>query len=198
MTTFCKTVIPAADYQEQEVKNGRVVVHFGATTTDGMTECAETVVSEGFDYDALESEYLVWAAAQEAQELKAAIRAKQDEINAYDVSDSVNSFALTAGGKTISYWLPRETRNSLTASVGVWKEAHDTYRLDLREYNTSIDIPCETLLQMLAQLEQYAISCYNVTSAHLVAVAGLTTVADVEAYDITAGYPERLAFEIEE
>ena len=56
---------------------------------------------------------------------------------------------------------------------------------------------CTTLLNMLQQLEVYAVKCYNQTSAHLAAIDDLTlTVEEILAYDFTAGYPEKLTFTI--
>ena len=48
--------------------------------------------------------------------------------------------------------------------------------------------------QLLAALEIYATDCYNVTAMHKVQVNALDTIEDVDAFDITADYPERLVF----
>ena len=48
----------------------------------------------------------------------------------------------------------------------------------------------------LAKIQIYANQCYGVTEKHKAAVNALETVEEVEAYDFTAGYPERLTFEI--
>lgn len=112
-------------------------------------------------------------------------------INTFDKSASVNSFVI--GGKTM--WLDRDTRNNLSHSVTIWKDAgNETYTLDLRDYGTSIEINCDTLLAMLNQLEAYAVKCFNATSAHLNAVAALESIEDVLNYDYTTGYPDKLEF----
>lgn len=49
---------------------------------------------------------------------------------------------------------------------------------------------------MLSALELYASACYNKTAEHLSAVNALTDLADVLAYDYTAGYPQQLSFTI--
>lgn len=118
-------------------------------------------------------------------------------INAYDVSDKVNIFKIVgSNGESISYWLPAAKRNQLVTSVTTWSESHDNYTLDLREYGTSLSIPCNTLLQMLSKLEDYAVQCYNATSRHLNAVKNAQTIEEVTGYDYTAGYPDSLVFSI--
>jgi surface protein len=47
---------------------------------------------------------------------------------------------------------------------------------------------------MLAKIQRYADASYLVTQKHIAEVSKLTTVAEVEAYDITQGYPEKLSF----
>jgi hypothetical protein len=51
-------------------------------------------------------------------------------------------------------------------------------------------------LRMLDTLELYAAASYDRTQQHLIAAAGLATVAECEAYDYTAGYPEKITFDI--
>lgn len=53
-------------------------------------------------------------------------------------------------------------------------------------------IPCDTAIQMLSALELYALDCYNVTAQHKANVEALTTKEEVEEYDYTTGYPEKL------
>jgi hypothetical protein len=49
---------------------------------------------------------------------------------------------------------------------------------------------------MLNQVEVYASECFNQTQRHKAAIEVLGTVEDVEGYDFTEGYPERLRFEV--
>ena len=48
--------------------------------------------------------------------------------------------------------------------------------------------------QMLDLVSSYANECQTVTEAHKAAVQAMTTLADVEAFDITSGYPPHPAF----
>ena len=47
---------------------------------------------------------------------------------------------------------------------------------------------------MLKDLEVYAKQTNNVTHQHKAEVIALTSIEDVEAYDVTNGYPEKLVF----
>ena len=49
---------------------------------------------------------------------------------------------------------------------------------------------------MLQALEIYALACYNVTEEHKAAVNALTTIEEVDAYDYTTDYPEKLSFDV--
>lgn len=117
-------------------------------------------------------------------------------ITFYDKSDAVNGFYLESGDRKFHYWLPAQLRNQLVTAVTSWSDKNDEYTLDLREYAVSLSIHCNTLLRMLTDLENYAVECYHTTSAHLNAIAVMTTVTDLTAYDYTAGYPDKLTFNI--
>jgi hypothetical protein len=47
---------------------------------------------------------------------------------------------------------------------------------------------------MLVLLEIYASEALNTTERHKIAINALQTIEDVEAYDYTTGYPEKLQF----
>jgi len=47
---------------------------------------------------------------------------------------------------------------------------------------------------MLAAVEVYAADALNVTESHKAAINALTTIKDIEDYDFTTGYPEKLEF----
>ena len=114
-----------------------------------------------------------------------------NEIDAYDTSDEVNYFFLNG----IKVWLNKDTRvglmNSLTIEKNSGKEESTLWF-----NNICITINCDAAIQMLSALELYALSCYNVTAQHRVAVQNLTTLDAAIAYDYTTGYPEKLSFTI--
>ena len=123
-------------------------------------------------------------------EVKAKVLA---EIEAYDKSDNVNSFVLD--GDTV--WLDKSTRVGLMNSTQIEKSAgHETTTLWFS--GNSYTIPCDTAIQMLSALELYALECYNTTAQHKDEVSKLNTIEEIESYDYTTGYPEKLNLQTKE
>ena len=114
---------------------------------------------------------------------------KVEEILAYDSSEAVNEF--TIGGQSV--WLDKATRAGLLlrfeAESKVGRE-----QTTLWNEGVSYTLPLADAMQMLIALELYASECYDNTQRHLAEVAKLETIAEVEAYDYTIGYPAKLAF----
>lgn len=111
------------------------------------------------------------------------------DIDSYDKSDDINSF--TYQGKT--YWLSRETRVSVMNTANILKNNNIQY-MDLWLDTTHVQLSPDSVIQMLTQLEQYALGCYNKTAQHKLNVLNLSTVDEVKAYDYKSGYPEKLEF----
>lgn len=108
-------------------------------------------------------------------------------IGQYDTSKAVNSFVLD--GKEM--WLPKDTRVGLRNSVSVEKDAGRT-ETTLWYGGVSYVVPIDMALELLSQLELYALTCYNVTESHKAAVMAMDNVEDVTAYDYKTGYPDRM------
>ena len=128
-------------------------------------------------------------------EVQQAIAGKLRQIADYDTSPAVNSFKLDGA----DVWLDKATRVGLMNSTSIEKAAGNgttTLWFAIGGVETEITLPCDTAIQMLSALEMYALACYNRTAQHKAAVAKLTTVEEVEAYDFTTGYPEKLSFTI--
>lgn len=111
------------------------------------------------------------------------------EITAYDKSPSVNSFLLNDKQR----WLDVDLRRSLSYSTNILKEDGE------KTVDIWFDTECETMdidnaLCMLKTLEVYAKQTNNVTHQHKAEVMTLTSIEEVESYDITKGYPEKLVF----
>ena len=123
--------------------------------------------------------------------LEVAKAEKIAEITAYDTSDAVNSFTL--GNATM--WISRDDRISLMNSTTILQNT-DVETTTLWYGGKKYTLPCDTLIQMLSALEVYALQCYEMTEEHKAVVNALTTIEEVDAYDYTIGYPQRLAFEI--
>lgn len=114
---------------------------------------------------------------------------KLAEIEAYDNSGAVNSFEL--GG--VPMWLDAQTRQQLRISIEAYQatgEENVTKWFEGQEFT----FPVVLWLQMLNSLEVYASDALNVTESHKAAVKALTAIEEVENYDFTIGYPQKLEF----
>lgn len=113
-------------------------------------------------------------------------------ITEYDKSPNVNSFYLNG----VESWLDRDTRVSLMNSTNIQKSMSlDTVTLWLN--TISLEINCDLAIQILSQLEVYALKCYNRTAEHKVNVMSLKGIDEIISYDYTIGYPDKLTFTIE-
>lgn len=181
-----------------EVKNGCVKVSAdkgfilkGDTYTSDIY-CAED--AELQDYEVVAYSDYLRAENKKKYEGKTLEEAKEillAEIDAYDKSSAVNGFALN--GAVV--WLDKATRVGLMNSTSITKAmGQPTTTLWLGD--SKMEVPCDTAIQLLSALEMYALECFNVTAAHKKAVSELTSIEEVEKYDITAGYPAQLRMEV--
>ena len=113
------------------------------------------------------------------------------EIEKHDTSSAVNGFILN--GQRV--WLDKATRVGLMNSTTIAKAmGQPTTTLWLGD--AKLVVECDKAIQLLSALEMYALECFNVTAVHKKAVAEMSTVESVLAYDYTAGYPEMLEMRI--
>lgn len=127
----------------------------------------------------------------EAEKLEQAKVEKLAEIEQYDNSPSINSFTLNGKRR----WIKNDLRRSLSYSTNILKEDGE------KTVDIWFDTECETMnidnaLYMLKELEVYAKHTNNVTHQHKAEVMALTSIEEVEAYDITKDYPEKLVINI--
>lgn len=134
----------------------------------------------------------------EAELLERARQRKLRELHDYDESKEVNNCVIVYQGQEIDYWADKHERDALKNAVrDCIALGRETYRLDLRDKGISIVIPCDGLQMMLAQLEVYAIDCYNRTTDHEFMIKSLTTRDEIEAYEFRGnGYPYNPRFEL--
>ena len=114
---------------------------------------------------------------------------KISDIDEYDQSENVNSFSILGN----NMWLTREDRTQIDESINAYQGMGQT---EMTKFFNGIPytFPIATWRQMLNALIVYASEALNVTEAHKAAVNSLTTIEEVEAYDITSGYPNKLEF----
>ena len=114
---------------------------------------------------------------------------KLNELIVFDKSKEVNSFFI---GETQA-WIDRDTRVSLMNSTQILKNAgQENTTLWLNDL--PITISCDILIQMLGTLEIYALQCYNITEQHKSNINKLETIEEINSYDYTKNYPEKLIF----
>ena len=121
--------------------------------------------------------------------LDEAKREKIMQIEEYDSSEAVNSF--TIGNQTM--WLTVSERQQLATQISS-NEAIGRETMTRWFGGQEFTFPLATWKQMLVALEVYAGDALNVTEAHKAAVNALETIEEVDNFDITAGYPEKLSF----
>lgn len=114
---------------------------------------------------------------------------KIQEILDYDTSSNVNCFYMS----DTEIWLDKETRTGLKLRF----EAETNIGMvetSLWYNNIRFTLPTDSAVQMLYLLEIYASQCYDNTQFHIKSVSELTNVDDIENYDYTTGYPNKLKF----
>lgn len=189
---FIKTSFPEDQYKQQYSLGNIIVYHIGTTfnSEQNTYECYECTVSTStFNEDEIKASFNEFLTKIKAMQLKQAKADKIAEIEAYDKSDAVNSFLLNDKQR----WLDIDLRRSLSYSTNILKEDGE------KTVDIWFDTECETMdidnaLYMLKELEVYAKQTNSVTHQHKAEVMALTSIEEVEAYDITKGYPEKLVF----
>lgn len=192
--SFVRTFIPADLFKKEYALGGLTIYHLNEQMNAEMNayECWECSVRSGeYTQDEVMAAFAEFKAKLAASELTTAKAQKLAEIDAYDTSTSVNGFNLN--GQTV--WLDKATRVGLMNSTTIAKAmGNDTTVLWLGDMR--IEVGCDKAIQLLSALEMYALECFNVTAAHRKAVSALESVEDVEAFDVTEGYPDRLSMTV--
>lgn len=158
------------------------------------TSLYDVLLSEGTNDQIEDINYNIKVDFNIAPEKSPLDRAKElvfREIDQYDTSSNVNGFILNG----IQVWLNKDTRVGLMNSITIEKNAGKEQSV-LWLNGICITVNCDAAIQMLSSLELYALACYNKTAEHKLAISQLTDISKVKAYDYTAGYPDKLSFNI--
>lgn len=117
--------------------------------------------------------------------LEKAIARKVVELNRYDNSNAINEFFLS----DTSMWVTLNERINMKQSLDVLEDDEQwTYWYNLVPFT----FPVYVFKNMLKAVERYAIMCKNRTFEHERNIRALESVEDVENYDFTTGYPEKV------
>lgn len=112
-------------------------------------------------------------------------------IEEYDVSSAVNEFTLNG----VAMWRDDAERTKLAKRFDTDEE--DGFSTTKLIYdNVAYVLPIAQARIMLHSLESYARDCFDKTNEHKFNVANLTILEEIENYDYTKGYPEKLFFVI--
>lgn len=191
---FVKTFIPVKDFVAVEKVGDKILVRLDAVKDADMDaySCVEGSVSASeYNEQEVRREYEAWKQKWAEKALVLAKKAKIAEIEAYDTSDKVNGFMLN--GQIV--WLDKATRVGLMNSTTIERDlGQETTELWLGEHN--LIIKCDLAIQLLQQLEVYALKCFNVTATHKKEVNSLSTIEEINSYDITKDYPDKLVINI--
>ena len=167
-----------------KIENGNKVYAGSSIVVDDkqiINPTSEILLAAGYT---AESEELT-----EAELLQEAIEKKLQEITDYDNSQNVNAFTYNG----IEAWFNPDERKSYEQSI-LSCETLGITTINVPTSGNAVSMNVADAKVMLAKIHLYADACYLVTMQHKQQVSKLTSVADVEAFDITAGYPTKLTF----
>lgn len=115
-----------------------------------------------------------------------------DKIERYNISENVDSFIVN---DTITHWFTVQERLNYKQSIEAAKllgvETLSFYIGDVK-----MDVAPDQAEQMLALIQLYADQCFMTTKQHKLNAQALETIEEIEAYDHTKGYPEKLNFQM--
>lgn len=156
----------------------QIVIHKDGMNTYNPTE--EMVLANGWE------EYITPIYEPTLYDYQAM---KKDEIINYDSSEEVNAFYMQ--GERM--WLDKATRTGLLLRFQA-EQARGITDTTLWYDGQQFPIKVDQAIQMLFAIELYASACYDNTQRHLAAIKELQTIEEIEGYDHTVGYPEKLRF----
>lgn len=187
--TFVRSVINADDYRELQERNGHWVARIKEEeNADGTITVAECATQAEPQMEVVRAAYNTWLNKQQERKLLASKAEKIVEIDTFDKSPEVNAFVVNG----VTAWLDKSDRVGLMNSIQIEQNCGKATTM-LWLGGQSFEMGCTKAIQLLSAVELYAMECYNVTATHKAEVASLTAIDDVEAYDITAGYPQKVS-----
>lgn len=119
--------------------------------------------------------------------LQKVIDAKVAEILAYNDSNAVNEFTLDG----VPTWVELEKRLPIHRDIVLdIEKGKEESTIWLNGYKMVLN--CQLALKLIDAIESYAYEAHNVMQTHLFNVRGLKSVEEVEKYDYTVNYPQKL------
>ena len=120
-----------------------------------------------------------------AEDLK---KIKLQEIINYDKSEDVNKFFIN----NFPLWLSREERIVIKDR---FQREKDTGKENTRLLYKGLvlELTPDMGIHLINMVSAYADQCFDVTEAHKSALNDLTTKEEIQSYDYTVGYPEKIS-----
>lgn len=193
MTNFVYTVIPTSEYKDKYEVGNRTIFHFNPVEEGDIITCIEcSVNTEDANEEQIKNDLNTFINQSNIKKNNRKILNVISKINEYDKSSQVNGVTING----MYTWFDKATRVGLRNSTNVLKKlGNETTSLWVN--NKEITIKCDQLIDMLDKLEIYALNCFDITSKHKRNVYQLSTIEEIENYDYTSGYPEKLTFTYE-
>lgn len=193
MTNFVYTVIPASEYKDKYEVGNRTIFHFNPVEEGDIITCIEcSVNTEDANEQQIKNDLNTFINQSNIKKNNRKILNVISKINEYDKSSQVNGVTING----MYTWFDKATRVGLRNSTNVLKKLGNEIT-SLWVNNKEITIKCDQLIDMLDKLEVYALNCFDTTSKHKRNVYQLSTIEEIENYDYTSGYPEKLTFTYE-
>lgn len=148
-------------------------------------------IKELMDVYKYENGNITWFTQKAPVTLESVKQKKLGQLNAYDNSDAVNSF--TIGDE--SMWLTPQQRQQVSMQI---QANEDLGREEMTKWfnGKQFTFTLFKWRQMLSSLEVYAGDALNATEMHKANINNLNTIEDIQNYDYTVGYPEKLVFAV--
>lgn len=195
MKRFINEQIKPENYSHIQMLSGGIYRVMIKTTEEvdenGMIMVATAKYTHRPTAEEITEDYQWHTETLDKMKLEQAKLVKNREIMEYNSSSNVDGFYLNG----VKHWLTLDERKAAELST----KAHITLGHETTEQclgGVFYTIPCESLIYMLAELEIYALECLNHAKRQEAEVMAMTDIASVENYDVTAGYPEMLRFEL--
>lgn len=176
------------------IKNNRAYSDtdkFVKRKTDNITVKVITILKNETEQDFEEVDNIIDSNVEDSKILKI------EEINKYDKSKDVESFYIN--DKRL--WLSKEERSAIDRQIIARENnsLNDITLSFLTDDNEMIFFTIDNTKAkgMLDLLEIYAGDALNATNKHIQNVLKLTTVEDINNYNYTTNYPEKLNFKID-
>jgi hypothetical protein len=116
---------------------------------------------------------------------------KTSQIRMFNDSGTVNGVIFVSAAGTQELWIPAVERTGYFKAIELSKK-YGRETVTFTAGGVPLQLPVDFAEAKLEEIELYAIDAQGVTDGHLFAVSQLSTVEEVDAYDYTAGYPEKI------